>query len=160
MSTEINALAEQLLFGQQLEDKLQRPETLKDESPKGISAAPTLPGRPAGAAWNRKRSPFPKESQLDNDFQRGRALLFFANHELLAIELMALCLLRFPDAPSHFRRGLLNTIFEEQITFDFTTIERLRLGSRSKAWASIDFSGIVCPICRIHLILSSDGHDL
>ncbi|MEC8379169.1 MAG: DUF455 family protein [Myxococcota bacterium] len=117
MSTEITQLAEQLLFGDRLEDKLCRPSKVTDCHPERLSAAPALPGRPNSAAWTKSKSPFPKESALGDDFERGRALLFFANHELLAIELMALCLLRFPDAPSPFRKGLLNTIFEEQDHF-------------------------------------------
>ncbi len=56
----------------------------------------------------------PNISALSNDEERGRLLHFFANHELLATELMALVLLKFPDAPSEFRRGVLRTLKEEQ----------------------------------------------
>jgi uncharacterized ferritin-like protein (DUF455 family) len=51
---------------------------------------------------------------MADDEQRGILLHFFANHELLATELMALALLKFPDAPKAFRSGLLQTLKEEQ----------------------------------------------
>ncbi len=73
---------------------------------------PDSPARPAGLRFSEVRAPFPH--QLHRDEARGRALHYFANHELLAIELMALALLRFPGAPSKFRRGLVQTILEEQ----------------------------------------------
>jgi len=41
-------------------------------------------------------------------------LHFLANHELLATELMALVLLKFPDAPKEFRMGVYRTLREEQ----------------------------------------------
>ena len=44
----------------------------------------------------------------------GRLLHFFANHELLATELMALVLLKFPDAPAAFRKGVFETLKDEQ----------------------------------------------
>jgi uncharacterized ferritin-like protein (DUF455 family) len=57
---------------------------------------------------------FPGSHRLEKDSDRGRLLHFFANHELLATELMALALLKFPETPAAFRRGLLQTLKDEQ----------------------------------------------
>jgi uncharacterized ferritin-like protein (DUF455 family) len=58
---------------------------------------------------------FPKLSELrQSATARGRLLHYFANHELLAIETMALTLLRFPDSPEEFRQGLFRTLQDEQ----------------------------------------------
>jgi uncharacterized ferritin-like protein (DUF455 family) len=60
------------------------------------------------------RGEFPGTRHLEQERERGRLLHFFANHELLATELMALVLLRFPDAPAAFRKGVLQTLKDEQ----------------------------------------------
>ena len=56
----------------------------------------------------------PSDGQLENERARGQLLHFLANHELLATELMALVLLKFPEAPHAFRQGILVTLQEEQ----------------------------------------------
>ena len=75
-----------------------------------------MPARPPGLGLNEggERPPFPRLSQLDDPLARGRVLHFFANHELLAMELMAVALLRFTDAPSAWRLGLARILLEEQ----------------------------------------------
>lgn len=120
----LDRFARSILFGTRLEDKLaalsaepgaelpelsswMRPEALRLEN------VPAFPGRPPGLAVAGKAE-FPRDRLLESDSSRGRILHFFANHELLAMELMALVLLRFPDAPAAFRSGLARTIGEEQ----------------------------------------------
>ena len=117
--------AERILCATTLEEKLIDPpgERLTDERPGPAWASAAEPGRPAelrfkppgsGKAGTAGRADFPGLHGLDDEAGRGQALHFFANHELLATELMALVLLRFPDAPPAFRRGVLHTLREEQ----------------------------------------------
>ena len=117
MTLELRCFAEQLLFGRSLAEKLYSPDQISDSTPgAALARAPRHPGRPQALEFGRAshRVPLPKLRELDCDQQRGRLLHFFANHELLAIELMALALLRFPEAPARLRRALLGTIREEQ----------------------------------------------
>ena len=55
----------------------------------------------------------PLHEHRDPD-KRAVCLHRFAGHELLAVEIMAQALLKFPEAPKHFRRGVANTLKEEQ----------------------------------------------
>lgn len=117
---EIRELAERVLFGRTLADKLLRPDgPLTDHRPGPAITRPDAPGRPPGLGPARRaRIPFPARSELHRDEIRGRVLHRFANHELMAIELMALALLRFPEAPAAFRRGVAGALFEEQTHFE------------------------------------------
>ncbi len=116
---ELRAFAEQVLFASSLQEKLAPPQSpVSDDLPGTPIATPPSPGRPPELRFkdpaHPTRSRFPNLSQLDQPHERGRLLHFFANHELLAVELMALVLLRFPNAPPSFRRGVLNTLLDEQ----------------------------------------------
>ena len=114
---ELHDFAEQILFATTLDEKLRCPETISDTRPGSPLIAPEAPGRPLELRFKPARSgkaDFPGAQHLDREQERGRLLHFFANHELLATELMALVLLRFPEAPSAFRRGVLQTLKDEQ----------------------------------------------
>lgn len=114
---ELREFAEQVLLGRTLEEKLRSPEILTDDWPGPPLEAPALPGRPSGLEFRgpgSARAEFPPAHRLGDDRSRGQLLHFFTNHELLATELMALVLLRFPEAPSAFRRGVLQTLRDEQ----------------------------------------------
>ena len=113
------AWARRVLTGTTLADKLAPPVAAREGDARAPSdALPDVPGRPAGLALPPRgatvRSAFPAEATLHQPESRGRALHFFANHELLALELIALALVRFPEAPAAFRRGLVNIAADEQ----------------------------------------------
>ncbi len=139
---ELRELAERVLFATTLEEKLQCPVVVTDESPGSAIAAPAMPGRPSGlrfkSAASGEKSEFPGLRQLGNERERGRLLHFFANHELLATELMALVLLRFPDAPEAFRRGVLQTLRDEQ---EHTRLYLARMKACGIAFGELPVSG-------------------
>ncbi|MDG1510408.1 MAG: DUF455 family protein [Mariniblastus sp.] len=116
----VTEFAEQIVFGTTLEDKLAAPGDLDfsevTEMSKVVQSI-SAPGRPVGLAMQSiagKNIKPPRDENLGNDLARGQLLHFLANHELLATELMALVLLKFPNAPYAFRRGVLVTLQEEQ----------------------------------------------
>ena len=116
---EIREFAERVLFTSTLAEKLATPLVglLTDAQPGVPLIVPGGPGRPAGLHFSQRggRARLPRADELHGDEARAVLLHSFANHELLAVELMALALLKFPDAPPAFRRGLLHTLREEQI---------------------------------------------
>jgi uncharacterized ferritin-like protein (DUF455 family) len=115
----VTEFAEQVVFGTTLEDKLLAPGPLihgvsESRGTRVLSVA--APGRPAGLQMRQGHGTVqpPSDDQLENEHARGQLLHFLANHELLATELMALVLLKFPEAPRAFRQGILVTLQEEQ----------------------------------------------
>lgn len=108
---ELRCWAEQVLFGETLADKLADPAALTDLEPGPAIPRPAAPGRPPGLAFGAPPAP---HRALRDPSERGLLLHSFANHELLAAELMALTLLRFPEAPRPFRLGLAAALREEQ----------------------------------------------
>lgn len=119
---ELVDFAEQILFGESLADKLITPVKFTDERSLQGVRLPSLPGRPAHLRFSdavsedvvSSRQVFPRLHELDDPCARGAAMHFFASHELLALELMALVLIKFPEAPKAFRRGLAQTMRDEQ----------------------------------------------
>lgn len=61
-----------------------------------------------------ERLKFPSPKALYRPDMRIRCLHTFANHELMAVELMAWALLAFPQAESSFRLGLAKILIDEQ----------------------------------------------
>ncbi len=118
---QMREVAERVLLAESLEEKLslapQWGQGVVDDDPGKPIAVPDAPGRPEELKISNKelRSHFPGVNKLDDDRERGKMLHFLANHELLAAELMALVLLKFPDAPAEYRRGVYESMREEQM---------------------------------------------
>ena len=100
----IDHVAHILLFAKSLEKKMWMPEQITKEASQISIPIPEQPGRPAILSFGQGRARFPSAQELKQPLKRAEALLFFANHELLAIELMSLFILRFPKTPWKFRR--------------------------------------------------------
>lgn len=112
---ELREWAYSILASDTLEGKLAYPESLTDREP-GSPIFWKEPVRPASMSLKRrsKEEKLPHFQEHWNADKRAICLHRFAGHELLAVEIMAYTLLAFPDAPSHFRKGLANTLREEQ----------------------------------------------
>jgi uncharacterized ferritin-like protein (DUF455 family) len=115
---ELSEFAGRILLSASLADKIAHVGEFSDSSPLAAVTLPVLPCRSEKLSLDRWRSspkvPFPSRSDLLKTDQIAVLLHFFANHELLALELMALALLKFPDAPPAFRMGIAHTMRDEQ----------------------------------------------
>lgn len=110
---ELRAFAESIVQGDRLIDKLVDPGELTDSAP-GARVTVSQPARPPELQFVEARIKDELPARIESTRERGRLLHRFANHELLALEIMAATLLRFPDAPAAFRIGLGRTMVEEQ----------------------------------------------
>jgi uncharacterized ferritin-like protein (DUF455 family) len=112
-----------------LEGKLWAPDLLTDNTP-GLPMVWNEPTRPTDLRFQKikregKLPPFHSHHHPDH---RAACLHRFAGHELLAVEIMAYALLKFPEAPSHFRKGLAHTLKEEQEHVRLYCAQLKRLG--------------------------------
>lgn len=112
---ELRTFATRILSADTLEEKLLEPEELTDHSP-GDPLFWEEPTRPPGMYFQKhtRKDKLPRIDEHHHAEKRAICLHRFAGHELLAVEIMAYALLAFPNAPRHFRRGIANTLKEEQ----------------------------------------------
>lgn len=109
--------ARQILEGGTLEDKLLSSSGIILEAKLEDYELPQNPGRIKRFEFNNEQVKFPRNTSFHLEEKRGLALHFFANHELLAIEMMAAALLMYPDTTDEIirmKKGLIKTINDEQ----------------------------------------------
>jgi uncharacterized ferritin-like protein (DUF455 family) len=107
--------AEQILLGGDLSDKLL--DKSFDWSEWKEFELPGLPSRCQRLKFSDLQLKFPKTSRLNENDKKALALHSFANHELLAIEMMAAALLIYPhktDEDLRFKKGILSALKDEQ----------------------------------------------
>lgn len=110
----LSGFAKQILSQGFLEDKLLPPESISEFDFQFTPKRFLIPVRHGNLSISEEQIKFPKKGSLRNPKERGKALHFFANHELLAIEMMAQALLLFPEMGEKSQRLLLKTLGEEQ----------------------------------------------
>ena len=124
-----------------LEAKLIPPRAADDaalEDTPGPSLVIDAPTRAPGLALKGGSDRLPVLHELVKPEARALCLARFAHHELMAIELFALALLRWPDAPEELRRGWLGALEEEQ---DHCRLFLERLDSLDARLDDFDLSG-------------------
>jgi uncharacterized ferritin-like protein (DUF455 family) len=124
----LSELTGSILRGENLEDKLIFDEQIEFDNV--ISELPKYPARNKKIDFVDKQIKFPKGS-FHIDEKKAIALNSFANHELLAIEMMAAALAIYPhhtDELKRFKRGVLVSLRDEQKHFQLYVKRMQQLG--------------------------------
>jgi len=103
-----------VLASGELEAKLAPPAQPLDDSCPGPAQYVELPARSAEIAFAPRSAPLPRPAQVRDGDAIARCLARFAHHELMAVELFAWALLRWPELPASLRRGFLGALLDEQ----------------------------------------------
>jgi uncharacterized ferritin-like protein (DUF455 family) len=112
---------ERILWGTSINDKIavvaniswENSEITRSYS-KDICDEP--PGRPKNLYFSQEKIKFPKDHEFNVSANRAKALHFFANHELLAIEVMAKMILLLPNGEKYLpvKKDIWKTLQDEQ----------------------------------------------
>lgn len=107
--------AREILQGETLESKLTNSPISWDDW-KDFKL-PSSPGRAGKLSFSGEGMKFPKAIHLKETDKKAMALHSFANHELLAMEMMAAALLIYPhktDEDIRFKKGIVTALKDEQ----------------------------------------------
>lgn len=112
----LRQFAERVLLSSELEPKLERPKSAFHDGSPGEPLRVAEPSRPGHLQFAPRRTapPMPKPPAFIDPAKRAVAHHIMANHELQALEVMAMVLLAFPEAPTDFRLGLATIMLDEQ----------------------------------------------
>ena len=100
---------------------------------------PGQPARDPGLEMLGGAAALPRPGQLADPALRAICLARFAHHELMAVELFAWALLRWPDVPRGLQAGWLGALADEQIHCRLYLDRLAKLGSRLEAHPQSDY---------------------
>lgn len=118
-----------ILFGGTIEDKLTHISSLDFDEVKDFSI-PNFPTRDDRIKLSKKQQKFPRGNFHEIE-KKAIALHSFANHELLAIEMMACALLLYPHYTpelKRFKKGVVKSLQDEQKHFKIYCCRLNQLG--------------------------------
>ncbi len=111
---DVQDFAERLLGSPSLEEKLRPPPRDLSWTQRRPDLQLARPVRPADVRFAETAPLATDVDALESSTALARLFHRFLDHELLAVELLALAIHRFAEAPEPFRRELLTTLVEEQ----------------------------------------------
>ncbi|MCO4754306.1 MAG: DUF455 family protein [Bacteriovoracaceae bacterium] len=120
---EVVDFAREILFGSSLKSKLLDLDKISFEKTAIPDLEFTYPGRDKGIELSEQQMRFPK-GHFHIDEKKAQALHSFANHELLAVEMMAAALIIYPhhtDELKRFKLGIFHALQDEQKHFKLYT---------------------------------------
>lgn len=111
--------ASYIFSSSEIEDKLLDADLVSDYSYKVKKFFVVTPGRSDSIKFSDKKIKFPKVSSFTDPYNRAKAIAFFANHELEAIEMMCAAIIKFGKTieAKEFEkvsRGIWSSIKDEQ----------------------------------------------
>lgn len=117
---EVIEFAKKILSAERIEDKLFAPESIEFGQQGDMAFAFERPNRATKIQLTGEQIKFPK-GHFHIDEKKAQALHSFANHELLAVEMMAQALLIYPhhtDELKRFKLGIFKALKDEQKHFN------------------------------------------
>ena len=113
---ELREFAERILLSESVDEKLARVARSWTDKRPGEAWRPDRPARSRDLQFAARRTApvMPKPGAFKDAKKRAIAHHIMANHELQALEVMAWVLVAFPDAPTEFRRGMVDVMADEQ----------------------------------------------
>ena len=114
----ISEITASILNGSRLDDKLVNIDKLEFEDNVSFQL-PSRPARNQKIQFTKKNAKFPKGNLFERE-KKAMALHSFANHELLAVEMMAAALALYPhdtEELKKFKHGVLSSLKDEQKHF-------------------------------------------